>query len=171
MGSDDENLLEASQENTSPIPAPSNASPLVKTLYAQVGKAYETGAVGPDKFDCSGLVYYALNQNGYKVPRLTAAGYGAISTPITKEQLQPGDILYSPTHIVMYVGNGKVVHAANHRKGVVEDTVQNQIAFNHLRPARLPKAPPSDKSLNGDIKGGEKAVSYTHLTLPTSDLV
>ena len=156
MGSDDENLLEASQENTSPIPAPSNASPLVKTLYAQVGKAYETGAVGPDKFDCSGLVYYALNQNGYKVPRLTAAGYGAISTPITKEQLQPGDILYSPTHIVMYVGNGKVVHAANHRKGVVEDTVQNQIAFNHLRPARLPKAPPSDKSLNGDIKGGEK---------------
>jgi len=101
MGSDDENLLEASQENTSPIPAPSNASPLVKTLYAQVGKAYETGAVGPDKFDCSGLVYYALNQNGYKVPRLTAAGYGAISTPINKEQLQPGDILYSPTHIVM----------------------------------------------------------------------
>lgn len=40
------------------------AEAVIATARAQIGKPYQIGAEGPDKFDCSGLVYYAFNQNG-----------------------------------------------------------------------------------------------------------
>lgn len=92
---------------------------LVNVLTAQVGKAYVWGDEGPDSFDCSGLVYYVLNASGVNVPRLTATDYGARATPVALKDIQPGDIFWNSGHIAMYAGNGKVIHAANPRVGVI----------------------------------------------------
>lgn len=92
---------------------------LVTVLTAQVGKSYVWGDEGPASFDCSGLVYYVMNQSGIKVPRLTATGYGSMATPVDLKDIQEGDIFWNTEHIGIYAGNGKVIHAANPRVGVI----------------------------------------------------
>ncbi len=62
----------------------------------------------------------AWAQGGVSLPHNAAAqmGYG---TPVSMSNLQPGDLVfyYSPVHHVgMYIGNGKIVHAANPSVGV-----------------------------------------------------
>lgn len=92
---------------------------LVSSMLKHVGKPYVWGTHGPDTFDCSGLVFSVMNDNGIKIPRLTAEDYGYSATKISKNELVPGDILWTSVHIGIYAGDGKVVHAANSRVGVV----------------------------------------------------
>lgn len=102
---------------------------------AQVGKPYVWGSAGPNAFDCSGLIYYAFGtQLGYNIPR-TASDIGHSSTPISKSDLQVGDILYTETHIGIYVGNGQVVHAATENTGVVYDSINGY--FSSFQAGRL----------------------------------
>lgn len=108
----------------------------IEFLAKQVGKPYVWGTQGPDTFDCSGLVYAMLRDSGKNVDRTTAAGYGAMSTPISVSELAPGDILYNDRHIAVYVGFGKVIHAANRRVGIVVGNVNTQLKRG-LKPGRL----------------------------------
>ncbi len=85
---------------------------------AQVGKAYRFGATGPNAFDCSGLIFYAFKQSGVNVPRLTSDGYYAKYPKVSRSDLQPGDLVVSPGHIGIYIGNGQIVHASTPRGGV-----------------------------------------------------
>lgn len=78
---------------------------------------------GPDKFDCSGLVYYCYKLSGkYTGARLTAAGYKNIAAPITQEQAVPGDLVFFTRkngithHVGIYVGNGLMIHAPKPRE-------------------------------------------------------
>lgn len=98
---------------------------------AQTGDPYVFGAEGPNAFDCSGLVAYALNQAGVKVPRLTAAGYQDLyrNSRVTRDQLKPGDLIFywSPnsrgiprgqaSHIEIYLGNGMAMGTDNPSEG------------------------------------------------------
>lgn len=84
---------------------------------AQAGKAYRSGAVGPNAFDCSGLIIYSYKQAGVDMPRLTSEGFGKY-TKVSRDQLQPGDVVYKPGHVGMYIGGGKMVHASTPRGGV-----------------------------------------------------
>lgn len=90
---------------------------------AQIGKAYVYGATGPNAFDCSGLVQYVFSNNGKNVPR-TAVAQGMSATPISRADIQPGDIIWTDFHIGIYVGNGKMVHASSPSTGVIIDNVQ-----------------------------------------------
>lgn len=91
----------------------------VLLALGQVGKPYVWGATGPSSFDCSGLIYWIYSiRMGRPLPR-TALAQGVMSQPIGYNDLRPGDLLYTSSHIVMYVGDGRVVHAANPRRGVV----------------------------------------------------
>ncbi|MFV0428871.1 MAG: NlpC/P60 family protein [Arachnia sp.] len=87
---------------------------------AQVGKSYVWGTSGPNTFDCSGLTSYAYRQVGINLTR-SSRGQAGLGTPVSKSNLQPGDLVfyYSPiSHVGIYIGNGKIVHAANPRSGV-----------------------------------------------------
>jgi cell wall-associated NlpC family hydrolase len=94
------------------------AATAVSAACGQLGKRYQYGAEGPDAFDCSGLTLYAWQKAGKSLPRTAAQQYSA-TTRISKDQLQPGDLIffYSPiSHMGMYVGNGWMAHAS--RAGV-----------------------------------------------------
>jgi cell wall-associated NlpC family hydrolase len=92
----------------------SAAARSVTTALAQQGTPYVYGGSAPGGFDCSGLVQWAYKQVGIALPR-TAAAQSTTGRPVSLDQLQPGDLLfyYRPVgHVVMYVGNGKIVEAA-----------------------------------------------------------
>lgn len=80
---------------------------------AQIGDPYKYGAVGPNKFDCSGLTLYSYKKVGKTLPR-TAAGQYNKSKHISASSRRVGDLVFfgSPVyHVGIYVGSGKVLHA------------------------------------------------------------
>lgn len=98
---------------------------IVQVARQQIGDPYVWGASGPDKFDCSGLLYYCLNKSGIRVPRLTADGYLHMAMPLRKGELQPGDLVFFDwngdnvqDHCGIYIGGGQMI-AAPHTGAVV----------------------------------------------------
>ena len=94
---------------------------LLDTPYAWGGKGPATG------FDCSGLVSHVYREaTGLRV-RGSAADLGQQAKPIDTAALQPGDLVFFNTlgqrhsHVGIYVGNGRFVHASNPRTGVRMD--------------------------------------------------
>lgn len=98
-----------------PIPfAPGTATGdrIIEAARLHLGKPYVWGANGPNAFDCSGLVYYTLNQAGVKIGDTTAAGYQASGTPVSDPQ--PGDMVFfghPAGHVGIYIGDGQMIHA------------------------------------------------------------
>jgi cell wall-associated NlpC family hydrolase len=95
-------------------PAALRASAMQKAL-GKIGARYRYGASGPNAFDCSGLVSWAYRSSGRTLPRSSRA-MSRVGTPIARSALQPGDLVFfygGPSHVAIYVGNGKVVHASN----------------------------------------------------------
>jgi cell wall-associated NlpC family hydrolase len=89
------------------------AQTAVNAALSKLGSAYVWGATGPSTFDCSGLMQWAYKQAGISLPRNSSAQAG-FGTSVSRDQLQPGDLVayYSPvSHIGMYIGGGKMVHA------------------------------------------------------------
>ena len=89
---------------------------ILSAARSKIGAPYGWGAAGPNTFDCSGLTSWAYKQVGKNIPR-TSYAQAAQGTPVSRENLQPGDIVvfYSgASHVGIYAGDGKVVHALNY---------------------------------------------------------
>ena len=100
----------------SPLPDPLRTQ-VVFTAMQMVGVPYLWGGSTPAGFDCSGLVQYAYSNVGLKLPR-TAAEQLAASTPLTLEEAVAGDLLFfrdrsRTSHVAIYLGEGRFVHAPN----------------------------------------------------------
>ncbi len=120
---------------TDPAPAsgdlPWRVQKFINVAKAQTGDPYVFGAEGPNAFDCSGLIYYALRQAGVDVPRLTAAGYQQkyAGSKVGRSELKPGDLVFywypndrgirsgKASHIEIYLGNGMTMGTDNPREG------------------------------------------------------
>jgi peptidoglycan DL-endopeptidase CwlO len=92
----------------------------VSNALSKLGKPYRWGASGPNAFDCSGLVKWSFGSAGRALPRSSRAMAG-VGTPVSKANLQPGDLVffYKPiSHVGIYIGNGKMVHASNRKSPV-----------------------------------------------------
>jgi cell wall-associated NlpC family hydrolase len=106
------------------------AQKAVNAALSKLGSAYVWGATGPGTFDCSGLMQWAYKQAGITLPR-TSAAQATFGTPVSRDQLQPGDLVayYSPvSHIGMYLGDGKMVHAPTSGDVVKISSLQSQYA-------------------------------------------
>ena len=97
-------------------PGPSSTAAAIGFAEAQVGKRYCWGGTGPDCFDCSGLVQSAWRYGGVQLPR-TSGAQGRVLVEVPREQMRPGDILWWPTHVGLYVGNGEMIDAYHSRAG------------------------------------------------------
>ena len=97
---------------------------------SKIGCEYVLGAKGPNKFDCSGLVYYCLREAGVEGTRLNAAGYSQKSSWKKIESinsLKKGDILFfrsdtnsSVNHTGIYVGGDTMIDASSGNGKVVK---------------------------------------------------
>ncbi|WP_330239929.1 C40 family peptidase [Streptomyces sp. NBC_00525] len=93
------------------------ASPLGKKAVAfataQIGKPYVWGAEGPKSYDCSGLTSQAWAAAGRPIPR-TSQEQWRLLPHIAIRDMRPGDLIIyhaDATHVGMYVGDGRIVHA------------------------------------------------------------
>lgn len=115
----------APEPEPEPAPTPTLGEQVVNTALQFVGYPYVYSEESPEKgFDCSGLTWYVYKQYGYTLNR-TAAGQNKNGVAVAKADLQPGDLcIFSGdgktiTHVGIYIGDGKFVHASNPTKGVV----------------------------------------------------
>ncbi len=88
---------------------------LVADAMKYLGTPYVWGGTTPVGFDCSGLMQYVFRELGYSLSRTT---YTQVKegVPVSADNLQPGDLLFfgsatSPSHVGMYIGDGKYIHA------------------------------------------------------------
>jgi cell wall-associated NlpC family hydrolase len=95
------------------------ADSIVNTALSAMGEPYRWGGTSTDHgFDCSGLVFYAYGSYGVSVPRVSRDQARA-GRPVTRDValLEPGDILLftnsgdAVTHVGLYVGNTRFIHA------------------------------------------------------------
>ncbi|MGX2946089.1 NlpC/P60 family protein [Enterococcus alishanensis] len=87
----------------------------MKLVLAQQGKQYVWGAEGPDTFDCSGLIMWALKQIGINFPHYTGAQWNA-TEHISEKEAVPGDLIYfgpnAHRHVGMYTKPGEMFNAS-----------------------------------------------------------
>ena len=93
----------------------SAAERAVSIALEQVGVPYRYGGSSPAGFDCSGLVQYSYGRAGVSVPRTTGQLWSAAAT-VRGDEMQVGDLLFfsiegKMSHVGMYVGAGRFVHA------------------------------------------------------------
>jgi cell wall-associated NlpC family hydrolase len=90
---------------------PSTYSSVVEAAYSRINSPYVWAAEGPNTFDCSGLVTWCYRQVGIELPHQSEAQITAAPNVLLPEDAEPGDILWKPGHIGIYVGEGKFIHA------------------------------------------------------------
>lgn len=91
------------------------------------GGKYVWGGTTPKGFDCSGYVQYLFKKHNVNLPR-TAWSQSKLGQKIVLANLKTGDLLFFNTdkkrgipvsHVGIYMGNGKFIHAASRKKGII----------------------------------------------------
>ena len=141
LGQPSSSSTQASQTGSQvPIPDPSHgvssrAQSALNFALAQLGKPYIWGGTGPTGYDCSGLMMASWGKAGVSLPRTAAAQYAA-GTPVSASDLQPGDLVFfypGITHVGMYIGDGKFIHASSPRTGIKVSVLAQQPSYQGAR--------------------------------------
>ncbi len=93
-----------------------SVSSLISVAKSKLGKPYVYGAKGPNSFDCSGFVYWCLNQIGVKQSYLTSSGWrnvGKYKRISSFSNIKAGDIVVVRGHVGIAAGNGMVIDASS----------------------------------------------------------
>ncbi|MBI3897065.1 MAG: C40 family peptidase [Gammaproteobacteria bacterium] len=108
------------------------------------GTPYRYGGNSPRRgFDCSGLVQYSYSRVGLHLPRSTDEQW-AHSRPVDDDDLRPGDLLFfdqdgkTNSHVGMYIGDDRFVHAPSRGKRVSVGNVDDPYWREHYAGARRP---------------------------------
>lgn len=106
---------EVSQRGGNPNLQGTLAERALQQAKTKLGAPYVWGAVGPNTFDCSGLVQWAYKLQGKDIERTT---YGQITegVGVNRNDVRPGDLLLfsmheKNDHIGIYYGDGQMLHA------------------------------------------------------------
>ncbi len=111
---------------------------------AMQGKPYRYGGNTPSGFDCSGLVQYSYGRAGARLPRNTEALWDSSRT-VPQRQTRPGDLLFftqegkRSSHVGIYLGNDRFVHAPSSGKRVVVASLADPYWRRHFEGARRPR--------------------------------
>ena len=100
------------------------ADRLLEIAARHLGTPYRYGGQTPGGFDCSGFARYVFSQIGIDLPRTASAQYSK-GVEISKENLQPGDLIFfrcgsgGIDHVGIYKGNNLFIHSSSPRSGGV----------------------------------------------------
>ncbi len=123
----------------SPSAAKEAREKFVNKASELIGSPYVYGAVGPDKFDCSGFVYYAAREAlKIQLPRTSRSIYN-FTTPVTDSDREPGDLVFFKTtssgnisHVGIYIGDNKFISALS--DGPTRGVVVSSLSSSYWKP-------------------------------------
>jgi cell wall-associated NlpC family hydrolase len=137
-------------DTPAPTPSASALDTLGLVAYAasMQGKPYVSGGDSPRRgFDCSGLVHHVFGNFDFELPR-NAASMAAALPAIPLSGIQAADLLFFNTqgspfsHVGIYLGDGRFVHAPSPRTGrVIISEMANRYWQGRLTGARRPEPP------------------------------
>lgn len=132
--SSNESSNDAQAEETS-TPAPSGGS-VVSIAHSLTGVPYSYGGTTPSGFDCSGFITYVFNQAGARSLPRTAAGMYSATTRISRDQAQPGDLVFFSQgggidHAGIYLGGGNFIGSQS-STGVAVASINSGYWSNHV---------------------------------------
>ncbi len=113
---------------------------LIAIALQYMGVPYVYGGSSPSGFDCSGFVQYVYRQCGIELPR-TADIQAEVGTPVTREELQPGDLVFfagdyvNISHVGIYLHDDEFVHAST-TYGIAIDSLDRDYRRDHYMGAR-----------------------------------
>jgi cell wall-associated NlpC family hydrolase len=128
--------------NPSPSAPPDPRSMIVDRALSMLGQPYRFGGAAPGGFDCSGLVAYAANGAGLRVPRTAAEQIGA-GTPVARGEVQAGDLVFmhlahKELHVGIALDGERFVHAPSAGGRVRIDSLASApYARGYLRARRI----------------------------------
>jgi len=112
---------------------------VVAEVKKYIGCTYKTGAIGPDSFDCSGLIYTVYHDAAsIQMPRSVKAIYSTVKI-IQLKDCEPGDLLFFKTtgngqmsHVGIYIGRNQFIHAASDgsNTGVIASSLKEKYYSN-----------------------------------------
>jgi cell wall-associated NlpC family hydrolase len=122
--------------------APAAPERAASVALKMVGKRYRMGGESPSTgFDCSGLVQFSYRQAGLSVPRSTEQQL-RVSRAVKRSELRRGDLLFfdqenkKHSHVGIYLGDGRFVHAPSSGKQVRIDRLDSRYWQAHLSALR-----------------------------------
>ncbi|WP_342672074.1 C40 family peptidase [Sanguibacter gelidistatuariae] len=93
------------------LPASASGSAIIEAASRYIGVPYVWGGSTPSGFDCSGFTSYVYAQVGIAIPR-TSGEQRAAGTVVSRDQAQPGDLIFSPGHIGIYAGGNTMIDSS-----------------------------------------------------------
>lgn len=107
-------------------------SVLTNYLSSKVGLPYHWGGRGEEnnKFDCSSLAQSAFKEVDIAIPRTAQQQYNSLGKSVSLFNMKKGDLLFwdtakyaKVTHVSVYIGDGKMIHARSRKHGIVKTDV------------------------------------------------
>jgi len=123
---------------------------IVTRAQSFLGLPYKWGGYTPEKgFDCSGLTMAVYDLVGLHLPRTSLAQFRS-GTPVSKDNLDRGDLVFflgqnknRISHVGIYTGDGKFIHAPGKNKIIQVDSLSSQYFRNRFAGARTYLSPDS----------------------------
>ncbi len=115
--------------------ATGSASALISVASSKLGCPYVWGAKGPNSFDCSGFVYWCLNQVGVRQSYLTSSGWRSVGKyqKVSRfSDLRAGDIIVVSGHVGIVANGGTVIDASSGNGKVVHRSLSSWWANNFI---------------------------------------
>jgi peptidoglycan hydrolase-like protein with peptidoglycan-binding domain len=107
---------DSSDDNDSWNTSSPNAELFVSIASSKLGASYVYGAKGPSSFDCSGFVYWVLNQAGVRQSYMTSYSWnttGRYQRISSMSAIKRGDIITYNGHVGIAIGNNQMIDASS----------------------------------------------------------
>jgi cell wall-associated NlpC family hydrolase len=141
-----------------------NNEDIIREALRNRGKPYIWGGASRGGFDCSGFICYVFRtQRGMKLPH-SASAQARLGKAVKRDEMQPGDLVFFSTyrrgisHVGIYLGDGKFIHAANRRKDTRIDSLDTGYWARRLKAARR-LTPAPVRVTPQDVDGYEEEAS------------
>ncbi len=149
---------------------------IILQAMSLMGIAYRFGGNNPSQgFDCSGFVRYIFSKSaGINLPR-TAGEQAQHGRPVSRDDLQPGDIVFFNTrgfafsHNGLYIGNGKFIHAPRTGKNIEIASINASYWSGRFNGARRVSRSAGGREFLADQDAAPKKPSDTDLIASFAD--
>ncbi len=114
---------------------------LKQTAYSFLGARYVFGGNSRNALDCSSFTQQVFRQLNIKLPR-TAREQFSTGSEVIRGDLRKGDLVFFqtyanfPSHVGIYLGNRKMIHASSRDRQVIISSMDNQYYLSRYLGAR-----------------------------------